>query len=292
MPAEFPSAPDHNAVEQANTKAHIKDIGHPAVKKHLGRIADQIENGLSRTGTLDLMRSPQFHESQIIRTATVQSALMHLGYNPASNVDGLQGPITRDAVRRFQMDAFPGNSQEHDGICGPRTTAKLIAALNDPETFRAAAEAPETDEEQSLVVDSWDDILDLDPSNPKHREAVQRSFNSQNITERNRFQIAMAFVHDPDNSFANLLKSNPAILQAFSDLSFNRASADRDLITDTAIKAKLHFPIDITNGLNEHETADFITFVQTHFDKIEKAFLALDEMISDATGTTISYAVK
>lgn len=47
----------------------------------------------------------------------VQQALYHLGYNPPSNLDGIWGPTTYNAVRGFQSHAGIGV----DGVVG-RTT--------------------------------------------------------------------------------------------------------------------------------------------------------------------------
>lgn len=51
----------------------------------------------------------------------VQQALAFLGYSPG-NIDGVFGPMTNEAVRRFQAD----QRISVDGIVGPET----IAALN------------------------------------------------------------------------------------------------------------------------------------------------------------------
>src|SRR5690606_5715302 len=51
----------------------------------------------------------------------VQTALTSLGYSPG-NIDGIFGPLTNEAVRRFQSD----QRIAVDGIVGPET----IAALN------------------------------------------------------------------------------------------------------------------------------------------------------------------
>ncbi len=51
----------------------------------------------------------------------VQARLNNLGYE-SGTVDGIQGPITTGAVKRFQADHPP---LEVDGIVGPKTRAKL-----------------------------------------------------------------------------------------------------------------------------------------------------------------------
>lgn len=50
----------------------------------------------------------------------VQARSYNLGYNPGP-IDGIVGPLTREAIRRFQKD----NHLEVDGIPGTKTQAKL-----------------------------------------------------------------------------------------------------------------------------------------------------------------------
>lgn len=54
----------------------------------------------------------------------VQNALNTLGYGPLA-VDGILGPLSQAAVRKFQTD----HSLTVDGIAGPQTKAALTAAL-------------------------------------------------------------------------------------------------------------------------------------------------------------------
>jgi len=54
-------------------------------------------------------------------TTGVQARLNNLGYQ-SGPVDGIVGPMTTDAIRRFQ-EAYP--PLEVDGIVGPKTRAKL-----------------------------------------------------------------------------------------------------------------------------------------------------------------------
>lgn len=54
----------------------------------------------------------------------VQTALAFLGYSPG-NIDGIFGPLTNEAVRRFQAD----QRIAVDGIVGPETIAALNAEL-------------------------------------------------------------------------------------------------------------------------------------------------------------------
>jgi len=53
----------------------------------------------------------------------IQEELVHLGYDPGI-IDGLAGPKTRRATRRFQLD----RGLTPDGIAGPLTFAALLAA--------------------------------------------------------------------------------------------------------------------------------------------------------------------
>lgn len=53
-----------------------------------------------------------------------QARLQAQGYAPGT-VDGVFGPKTKAAVLAFQLDAFPGQTKEWDGIVGPKTWGKL-----------------------------------------------------------------------------------------------------------------------------------------------------------------------
>lgn len=51
---------------------------------------------------------------------TLQRILYSIGYNPGP-IDGIFGPLTRNAVIRFQQD----NGLVPDGIVGPKTWAAI-----------------------------------------------------------------------------------------------------------------------------------------------------------------------
>ena len=74
--------------------------------------------------------SQKFGYISLDELAGVQTALTHLGYDPGK-ADGLDGPKTQDAVRRFQASETIGI----DGIVGSQTRGALVAALE-----RAAGE--------------------------------------------------------------------------------------------------------------------------------------------------------
>jgi len=57
-------------------------------------------------------------------THWVQASLKTLGYDPGP-LDGIMGPLTRQAVRDFQMN----NDLFVDGICGPLTTVAIETKL-------------------------------------------------------------------------------------------------------------------------------------------------------------------
>ena len=60
-----------------------------------------------------------------MRTAEVQDRLNRLGFD-AGATDGVEGPLTRTAVARFQLAcALPGHNLVVDGLPGPRTWAAL-----------------------------------------------------------------------------------------------------------------------------------------------------------------------
>jgi peptidoglycan hydrolase-like protein with peptidoglycan-binding domain len=66
----------------------------------------------------------------------LQRALLRKGINPGP-IDGVFGPKTEDAVKRFQER----NGLDADGIAGPKTMAAFEAERGGIE--KAAAEAPE-----------------------------------------------------------------------------------------------------------------------------------------------------
>jgi hypothetical protein len=60
----------------------------------------------------------------------LQKVLMFLGYDMGSKGDDQKyGPGTRDAVKKFQQDAFPNNSEEWDGIFGDDTRNALLVKI-------------------------------------------------------------------------------------------------------------------------------------------------------------------
>jgi N-acetylmuramoyl-L-alanine amidase len=61
------------------------------------------------------------HLDPIDTVTGYQARLKNLGY-PVGPVDGIVGPLTRNAVMMFQADYPP---LAVDGICGPKTQAKL-----------------------------------------------------------------------------------------------------------------------------------------------------------------------
>lgn len=54
----------------------------------------------------------------------VQSVLAGKGYT-VGTIDGVYGAKTKAAVRAFQIDAFPGQPKEWDGVVGAKTWSKL-----------------------------------------------------------------------------------------------------------------------------------------------------------------------
>jgi hypothetical protein len=63
-----------------------------------------------------------------VQTAELQDRLNRLGFD-AGPTDGVEGPMTRTAVARFQLAcALPGHNLVVDGVPGPRTWAALVAA--------------------------------------------------------------------------------------------------------------------------------------------------------------------
>jgi len=54
----------------------------------------------------------------------IQARLRNMGYDPGP-IDGILGPLTKEAIKAFQEDNPP---LKVDGICGPKTRAALIQA--------------------------------------------------------------------------------------------------------------------------------------------------------------------
>jgi peptidoglycan hydrolase-like protein with peptidoglycan-binding domain len=79
--------------------------------------------------------SEKFGAVNLDTLAGVQTALGHLGYDPG-DIDGLDGPNTRAAVKTFQEATGVGV----DGIAGPVTKKALKAALDHAATPEGSAE--------------------------------------------------------------------------------------------------------------------------------------------------------
>jgi N-acetylmuramoyl-L-alanine amidase len=89
-----------------------------------GRVSHRIPV-TSERGLLEIdgqsIRLDLGHLDPIESVSGVQARLANLGYQPGP-IDGIDGPLTRQAVSEFQADYPP---LEVDGICGPKTRAKL-----------------------------------------------------------------------------------------------------------------------------------------------------------------------
>lgn len=85
----------------------------------------------------------------------VQNLLQYLGYYEG-NVDGIYGPMTRDATFDFQVRY---GTIGVDGIPGPETEAALIEAVATGKYFKSAPEeTPEQPQEELDSDDFWADI--------------------------------------------------------------------------------------------------------------------------------------
>ena len=91
-----------------------------------GRLEEEFDTRLLRFDhyVLDIAgRTMQLglgHLDPVESVRGVQARLANLGYEPGP-VDGIMGPLTRAAVRRFQGD----HDLQVDGIAGPKTQAEL-----------------------------------------------------------------------------------------------------------------------------------------------------------------------
>jgi hypothetical protein len=68
----------------------------------------------------EVVRVQVGHLDPIDEVSGLQARLKNLGYDPGP-LDGMDGPLTRSAVKAFQME----NDLEVDGIAGPKTLGKL-----------------------------------------------------------------------------------------------------------------------------------------------------------------------
>jgi peptidoglycan hydrolase-like protein with peptidoglycan-binding domain len=76
--------------------------------------------GTTPFGTRLLLYRKQFAYMRGEDVRNVQRRLLHLGFDP-KGIDGVYGPQTEAAVRRFQASA----GITMDGIVGPETRARL-----------------------------------------------------------------------------------------------------------------------------------------------------------------------
>ncbi len=100
---EVPIRPDD---ERAKLTVWVEDLNPdlPATEQHF----------LLRLGWLD----------PVTETKGIQARLENLGFEPGP-VDGILGPLTKRAIRKFQGDS---KDLKVDGIAGPKTQAKLAEA--------------------------------------------------------------------------------------------------------------------------------------------------------------------
>ncbi len=78
--------------------------------------------------------SEQFGYINLDKMEGVQTALDKLGLSPGK-IDGLDGPNTQDAVRKFQARA----TIKIDGIVGPQTREALKTELDEQSGMTSAA---------------------------------------------------------------------------------------------------------------------------------------------------------
>jgi N-acetylmuramoyl-L-alanine amidase len=71
----------------------------------------------------EVVRVQVGHLDPIDEVSGLQARLKNLGYDPGP-IDGKDGPLTRAAVKAFQME----NDLEVDGVAGPKTRGKLLDA--------------------------------------------------------------------------------------------------------------------------------------------------------------------
>ena len=80
--------------------------------------------------------SERFGDIDVSNLLGIQTALAALGYDPG-DLDGLDGPNTKGAVRAFQV----ATGIDVDGIPGRMTKQALIAALDQAATPDGTAES-------------------------------------------------------------------------------------------------------------------------------------------------------
>lgn len=90
----------------------------------------------------------------------LQNSLNRLGASPKLELDGIVGPVTRNAVRAFQLAAGIGV----DGLTGPETFAaldKALAAGKPVPTFPVPPDISLTDKFENLAGSFWSHVVDL-----------------------------------------------------------------------------------------------------------------------------------
>jgi hypothetical protein len=111
LPARPPEPAEAPAGAATDTESEVCDPGRPFVFTHPD-VADALRLQTCEQGPDGprRLRAPALTNTLV---ALVQRHLRDLGYDPGP-VDGLIGPRTREAVRRFQRDA----GEEADGLIG------------------------------------------------------------------------------------------------------------------------------------------------------------------------------
>ena len=118
----------HRELYEVNGRLWLRSVGASTGRQVRGwvRAADlplvrQVDDGEEPVPPTQ----PTGHAYDLETVKGYQGALARLGYMPATGVDGIVGPVTRAAVKRFQTE----RGLTADGIVGPRTRAALAEAL-------------------------------------------------------------------------------------------------------------------------------------------------------------------
>lgn len=213
--------------------------------------------------------NPDRHSRDYIRW--VQRSLNQL-IGAGLAVDGIQGPLTRSAIRTFQSQ----NSLTVDGIVGPQTEAALIAAGASPPPHAPTPSPPSPPTPPT-------------PITPTHPDGVSASFVSriQSLTLSNAAEINDYFTRTTQADFVDWFNDRIAQRDNWSRLRIGRAG-------DTAaVKARfteVWNRIPIMFGTSSINLMQFFCLVSIMINETGGTFSPITERVGRTGHPGIAYA--